>query len=121
MERANFVTGFSKRLNALMQKEGYVSTRSKAGVKIGQLAEVAGVSYQMARKYALGLALPDYNIIPRIAKWLNSSPSWLLFGEKEFLAPELKPTSVIEIEIELLKYILNKCAILFRLNQYPAL
>ena len=113
MERANFVTGFSKRLNALMQKEGYVSTRSKAGVKIGQLAEVAGVSYQMARKYALGLALPDYNIIPRIAKWLNSSPSWLLFGEKEFLAPELKPTSVIEIEIELLKYILNKCAILF--------
>ncbi len=113
MERANFVAKFSKRLNALLQKEGYVSNRSKAGIEIGQLAKVAGVSYQMARKYALGMALPDYHIIPKIAKWLNVSPSWLLFGENEFVIPEIKSTSLIEIETELLRYILNKCAVLF--------
>lgn len=113
MERAHFVTKFSKRLNALLQKEGYISTRSKAGVEIGQLAKVAGVSYQMARKYIIGEALPDYHIIPKIAKWLNVSPSWLLFGENESIVPELKSNSLIEIDIELLRYILHKCTILF--------
>lgn len=113
MERANFVTKFSKRLNALLQKEGYISKRSKAGVEIGQLAKVADVSYQMARKYILGMALPDYHIIPKIAKWLNVSPGWLLYGEKEIITPELKPNSLIEIDIELLRYIVHKCTILF--------
>ncbi len=113
MERANFVAKFSKRLNSLLQKEGYVSTRSKAGIEIGQLAKVTGVSYQMARKYALGIALPDYHIIPKIAKWLNVSPGWLLFGEKDQVTPELKSSSLIEIDTELLKYILNKCTVLF--------
>lgn len=113
MERADFVNNFSKRLNSLLQKEGYTSHRSKAGVEINELAKVAGVSYQMARKYALGLALPDYHIIPKIAKWLNVSSSWLLFGEKELIVPEHKSSSLIEIESNLLKYILLKCAVLF--------
>lgn len=113
IERSAFVNKFAKRLNSLLQKEGYVSNRSKAGVEIGQLAKVAGVSYQMARKYVLGMALPDYHIIPKIAKWLNVSPSWLLFGENEFVVPEIKSASLIEIETELLRYILNKCTVLF--------
>jgi len=113
MVRADFVNNFSKRLNTLLQKKGYTSTRSKAGIQIHQLAQAAGVSYQMARKYILGMALPDYHIVPKIAKWLNVSPSWLLFGEKEFALPELKPSSLIEIDIELLRYILNKCTVLF--------
>lgn len=113
MERANFVSNFSKRLNSLLQKEGYSSNRSKAGIEISKLAKVAGVSYQMARKYALGLALPDYHVIPKIAKWLNVSPGWLLFGEKEAVAPEHNSSTLIEIESELLKYILLKCIVLF--------
>ena len=114
MERADFVINFSKRLNSLLQKEGYISNRSKAGVEINQLAKIAGVSYQMARKYALGMALPDYHIIPKIAKWLKVSPSWLLFGEKETITTsEQKSASSIVIEIELLKYILHKCIVLF--------
>jgi transcriptional regulator with XRE-family HTH domain len=113
MERADFVTNFSKRLNSLLQKEGYISSRSKAGIEINELAKVAGVSYQMARKYALGMALPDYHIIPKIAKWLKVSPSWLLFGEKETITPEQKSVSSIVIESDLLKYILHKCIILF--------
>lgn len=113
MERNDFVNSFAKRLNSLLKKEGYLSTRSRAGIEISKLAKVAGVSYQMARKYALGLALPDYHIIPKIAKWLNVSPSWLLYGEKEAIAPELKSLSRIEIESDLLKYILHKCTVLF--------
>ncbi len=114
MDRTQFVLNFSKRLNSILQKEGYSSTRSKAGIEITQLAKIAGVSYQMGRKYILGLALPDYHIIPKIAEWLNVSPSWLLFGEKESLAPkETKSTTLIEIESDLLQYILNKCIVLF--------
>jgi transcriptional regulator with XRE-family HTH domain len=113
MDRADFVSSFSKRLNSLLQKEGYSSNRSKAGIEIGELAKVAGVSYQMARKYALGLALPNYHVIPKIAKWLNVSPSLLLFGEKEPITPEHKSHSLIEIESDLLKYILLKCTVLF--------
>lgn len=113
MARADFVSNFSKRLNSLLQKEGYSSNRSKAGIEITELAKVSGVSYQMARKYALGMALPDYHVIPKIAKWLNVSPSWLLFGEKEAIVPEHKSSTLIEIESDLLKYILLKCAVLF--------
>jgi transcriptional regulator with XRE-family HTH domain len=109
MERADLAAKFSKRLNALLQKEGYISNRSKVGVEIGQLAKIAGVSYQMARKYTLGIALPDYHLIPKIAKWLNASPSWLLFGEKDSNTPEIKSSSLIEIDIDLLRYIHNKC------------
>lgn len=113
MERTNFVKNFSKRLNSSLQKEGYSSNRSKIGIEVNQLSKVAGVSYQMARKYTLGMALPDYHIIPRIAKWLNVSSSWLLFGEKEPVVPEHKSSTLIEIEIELLNYILRKCIVLF--------
>src|SRR6476620_6840684 len=101
MERSGFVAKFSKRLTTLLQDKGYISNRSKAGIEITQLAKVAGVSYQMARKYTLGMALPDYHIIPKIAKWLDVSPSWLMFGEKETIVPELKPNPLIEIDIEL--------------------
>ncbi|OGT38523.1 MAG: hypothetical protein A3F11_04520 [Gammaproteobacteria bacterium RIFCSPHIGHO2_12_FULL_37_14] len=113
MGRSDFVINFSKRLNSLLQKEGYFSNRSKAKVQIRQLAIAADVSYQMARKYTLGLALPDYSIIPKMAKWLNTSPSWLLFGENESMPSKHKPSSSIEIESELLKYILHESIVLF--------
>jgi len=113
MERTTFIIKFAKRLNVLLLKEGYISNRGKAGIEIGELAKVADVSYQMARKYALGLALPDYHIILKIAKWLDVSPGWLLFGEKELVVPEQPSTTLIEIESDLLKYILQKCMVLF--------
>lgn len=113
MERTVFTNKFSKRLNSLLIREGYTSVRSQAGIEINELAKVAGVSYQMARKYALGLALPDYHIISKISKWLDVSPGWLLFGEKELIAPEQHSSPLIEIESDLLKYILQKCIVLF--------
>lgn len=111
MDRIEFTKKFSERLNSLSQNANKTSARSK-GIDIRELARVTDVSYQMARKYALGLALPEYQVIPKIAKWLNTSPGWLLFGEQT-PAEKQKSSSKIEIEAELLKYILQKCLILF--------
>ena len=113
MERKKFIQHFSRRLAHQILKEGHQLSRSRGGIDLNKLAKAAGCSYQMARKYILGQALPDYHIIPKVAKWLNVSPAWLLFGEKESTIPELKTSSLIEIDIELLRYILNKCTVLF--------
>jgi len=117
MERIDFLKQFSERLNISLHKAGYTSTRSaKIGINLKQLAKMSGVSYQMARKYALGMALPDYHVIPKIATWLNVSPSWLLFGEQGTTPPDQNVTPVtscIEIERELLQYILHQCFFLF--------
>jgi transcriptional regulator with XRE-family HTH domain len=113
MKRSYFVSNFANRLNSSLQKAGYSSFRTEAGVDVNQLAKIAGVSYQMARKYALGLAMPDYHVIPKIANSLNVSSAWLLFGESNMLAAEEESPTQIAIECELLKYILQKCVVLF--------
>lgn len=117
MQRIQFTKNFSKRLLHLMQNKGYQSTRSKAGVDVTKLASVADCSYQMARRYVLGEALPELEVIPRIAEWLDVSASWLMFGEKDVIKPDRKSLTIIEIETEVLRYILNKCsALLFIKN-----
>lgn len=114
MKRIDFVNNFSKRLHFSLENKGYFSSRSKGRVDISQLAKITGVSYQMARKYILGLAMPEYHIISIIAKWLEVSPSWLLFGEEEIIKQDkYKSKSLIEIESEFLGYILKKCVVLF--------
>lgn len=113
MERIDFVNSFSKRLLHLMQNKGYQSKRSKAGVDVTRLAEVVNCSYQMARRYVLGEALPELNVITKIAIWLDTSASWLLFGDKEIIAPDKKSLTLVEIETDVLRYILAKCMVLF--------
>ena len=81
MDRLKFVQNFSRRLIQLMSKEGFASNRSKPGVDISKLAHITGCSYQMARKYILGQSLPELQIVVKIAAWLKTSPSWLLFGD----------------------------------------
>jgi hypothetical protein len=61
----------------------------------------------MARKHTLGLALPELNVVEKIAPWLQFSPSWLFFGE-EPITPEPESSTSIQLETELLKYILLK-------------
>lgn len=117
MEREHFVRGFARRLTALMQKENLGSTKSKAGVKISKLAEVSGCSQQMARRYALGEALPDVDATYKIAKWLKVSPGWLLYGEEGEVPNNIGKTNLIQIEPDLLEYILSKCAPLFDITK----
>ena len=62
----------------------------------------------MVRRYVLGEALPDIEKIIKIAKWLNISPGWLLFGEETILPVNLDKNNLIHIESELLEYILKK-------------
>ncbi len=99
-----------------MSKEGFDSNRSRSGTDISKLAKITGCSYQMSRKYVLGLALPELYIVVKIASWLKTSPSWLLFGESETLS-STKTGAMIEIAPDLLKYILKKSSILFQLSK----
>lgn len=116
MDRSKFVQHFSRRLIQLMTEEGFDSTRAKNGVDISKLAKISGCSYQMARKYTLGEALPELHVIAKIAIWLRTSPSWLLFGENETQISRHTSGAIIEIEPDLLKYILNKSHVLFKLS-----
>lgn len=116
MERKKFLQNFSRRLTSRIIECGYGASRSSSKIDIQKLSEVSGCSYQMARKYALGEALPELNILVEIAKWLNISASWLLFGEEDRNLPQPRSGAFIEIECDLLKYIINKSIILFSLT-----
>ena len=99
-----------------MQLKGYHSDRAKAGVKITQLTKVCGCSHQMARRYVLGEALPDVEILVKIAGWLEVSPGWLLFGEENTLPSSIDKDHLIQIDVDLLHYILSQSAPLFTLT-----
>lgn len=101
----------------LMQQANLVSPNSKAGVKVSKLAEISGCSHQMARRYVLGEALPDVNVTYKIAKWLKVSPGWLLFGEETKIPNNIDQKNLIQIEPDLLEYILTKSASLFTITK----
>jgi transcriptional regulator with XRE-family HTH domain len=45
------------------------------------MADAIGVSYEMARRYAEGAAIPKPDTVRRIAGWLKCSPTWLMYGD----------------------------------------
>lgn len=114
--REHLVHQFSHRLITLMKQSNLGSAKSKAGVKLNKLVEVSGCSHQMARRYVLGQALPDIDIICKIAKWLNVSPGWLLFGEGGDLTNSAEAKNLIQIEPQMLTHLLSKCAKLFNIT-----
>ncbi len=61
-----------ERLSALMNEKG---------VTIDDLKNAAEVSYEMARRYKLGMAEPRKEKLEKIADYLGVKPSWLQFGE----------------------------------------
>jgi len=117
--RKLFYQDFAQRLNTLLIQKGYISTRSITGVKVSELATAAHCSHQMARRYALGEALPDYDTILRMANWLSVSPGWLLFGTKEAAPPDMEQHEIVGIDVEMLKHILMKCAPLWKSHIDP--
>lgn len=66
-----------------MTKRGHVSTAARCGVDIGALAKVAGTSYEMARRYAEGVAIPRPDKLETIAAWLGVEPGALAYGSPE--------------------------------------
>lgn len=72
---------FARRLRELMLARGYSSEGSRSGVDVGKLAQVAATSYEMARRYAEGVAIPRPEKLQTIAAWLGVSPGALAWGE----------------------------------------
>lgn len=116
VEKNKFTQQVACRLTKIIREKGYGSSRSQAGIDINKLAQVSGCSYQMARKYALGLVLPEIHVIITIANWLNVSPGAILFGTDETPSKKTGSDTTIEIEPAILKYILNKSVSLFFLS-----
>lgn len=73
---------FSYRLREAMIASGFHSVRTPSGVDLQKLKEMTGYSLQICRKYLRGEALPEITKIIEIAKHLQVSPGWLLFGEE---------------------------------------
>ncbi len=47
---------------------------------MGALSRAAGISYEMARRYAEGVAMPRPDTLERIASWLDVAPASLAWG-----------------------------------------
>lgn len=92
---------FSNRLIGAMKSKDYITSRASSGICIETLARIAGASEQICRRYVRGDALPDYEKIKNIARSLNISPGWLLFGEESTSIPK-------QVDDDLLHYILKK-------------
>ncbi|WED43243.1 helix-turn-helix domain-containing protein [Legionella cardiaca] len=101
---------FSHRLIEIMKLRGHIASRSPSGICIQTLSKFAGVSEQICRRYIRGDALPDYARILNIARELNVTAGWLLFGEQE--RSESHQTQLIDDD--LLHYILKKSHHLYR-------
>lgn len=74
---------FAQRLRELMKARGLVSGSSRSGVDVAALAHAAGSSYEMARRYAEGVAMPRPDKLTRIAEWLGVTASALAWGTRE--------------------------------------
>jgi len=105
---------FSCRLVSSMKRAGYSDTRSPSGISISTLADLMHVSDQICRRYLRGDALPDYDKVLRIAKALEVSPGWLLFGEHNELL--ISNSKSVTIDGDLLHYILEKSHALYMIN-----
>ncbi len=81
MKSLNFNQQFSYRLKHSMLAVGLHSSRSVSGVCIQKLVEITGYSIQICRRYLRGESIPELQKLIDIAKHLNVSPGWLLFGE----------------------------------------
>lgn len=115
MENNNFTKEFGLRLRDAMITAGYGSQRSISGVCIEKLAEITGYSVQICRRYLRGEAIPEPSKLAELAKQLNVSPGWLLFGldQSNNAAPEPR----VIINKKLLHYVLLQAADLFSLHQ----
>ena len=102
---------FSNRLIDAMKVNGHIASRSPNGICITTLSKFAGASEQICRRYIRGDALPDYEKVMNIAKSLNTSPGWLLFGEEKKSEEPQRPKT---IDDDLLRYILDKSHHLYR-------
>jgi transcriptional regulator with XRE-family HTH domain len=88
---------FGRRVRARMVELGLVSPTSRSGVDVSALAKAAGCSYEMARRYADGVAVPRMQTIESIAEFLRVSPAHLVYTGR---ASTASPPTVDRQELE---------------------
>ena len=110
MNKNDLMTQFANRLRMALIKADYASTRSTSGVNIIKFAAMTGHSAQICRKYLRGEAIPEPNKLIEIAKQLNVSPGWLLFGD---CYSEKTEDNKITISKDLLHYIFSRTNALY--------
>jgi len=117
MDRKKIAQEFSERLILQMKKMGHEMPKSKLGINLGWLANTCDCSYQMARLYALGRALPDIQTVVALSQSLEIAPGELLFGDAspDISAPKNR-RDTIEIDPDILKYILIQAGSIFALG-----
>ena len=71
---------FGERLRTAMHAKGKTSARNRSGVDVAALAKGVGVSYEMARRYAEGAAIPRPDVLNQIAAWLSVPAEALAWG-----------------------------------------
>ncbi|OGV34552.1 MAG: transcriptional regulator [Legionellales bacterium RIFCSPHIGHO2_12_FULL_35_11] len=81
MKKNNLIEEFASRLKISLINANYDSNRSPSGVNISKFSQMVGYSAQICRKYLRGQAIPEPNKLAEIARKLNVSPGWLLFGD----------------------------------------
>ncbi|PJD95326.1 MAG: transcriptional regulator [Legionella sp.] len=111
MEKVDLTKQFSYRLRDAMIHAGFNSQRSATGVCIDKLVEITGYSMQICRKYLRGQAIPEPVKLIEIAKQLNVSPGWLLFGDAH--NDTNKEQDAVVINKNLLHYIFTKASSLY--------
>lgn len=85
VENTNKHQDFANRLTAEME-------RQHRSVK--DLSQACDVTYEMARRYTLGVAKPRGEKLSKIASWLEVEPAWLDYGQGDAhvnAKPEKKP------------------------------
>lgn len=96
MNRHGSARVFGDRLCAAMRSRGHISTGNKSGVDVVALQKEAGTTYEMARRYCEGKAIPRPEKLAKIAEWLGTTPGALLYGAGEPAVSRLIHTEVLQ-------------------------
>lgn len=81
LEKSDLNQQFALRLRDALLAKGYSSARSLSGINMQKFAELTGHSLQICRKYLRGQVVPESKKLIEIARHLEVSPGWLLFGD----------------------------------------
>ncbi len=95
---------FSNQLRRVLIERGKKSPHSILGADANFLAEIAGCSVTMARRYLQGKGVPEEAILNKIAKWAKVEPAWLLYGESQNAQVESLPLDK-KLWVEIFNYL----------------
>ena len=111
--KSTILAQFANRLQEAMIAAGHTSQRSTCGIDINKLVDITGYSSQICHKYLRGEAMPEPLKIHDIAKKLNVSPGWLLFGNP-VEKPVDFPHHYLHIHQDILRTLFEKAEVLYK-------